>query len=54
MWWIDEVRAKVRRKESTWKEMLAAKDERSKERYMETYKEEKKRLKGAYIRAKIK
>ena len=41
MWWRNEIIAAVRRKETTWKEMLAASDEEAKERCMEAYREEK-------------
>ena len=30
VWWIDEVKAAVRRKEAAWKEVLAASDEGAK------------------------
>ena len=52
MCWNDKAKAAVRRKQSTWKEVLAASDEEAKERRMEAYKEEK--LKGVYIRSKRK
>ena len=42
VWWNDEVKAAVWRKEATWKELLAASDEETKERCMEAYREEKK------------
>ena len=32
VWWNDEVKAAVRRKEAAWKEVLAASDEEAKER----------------------
>ena len=48
MWWNDEVKAVVRRKEAALKEVLGASDEEAKERCIEAYREEK--LKGIYIR----
>ena len=35
--WNNEVKAAVRRKESAWKELLAASDKEAKERCMEVY-----------------
>ena len=49
VWWNDEIKAAVRRKE-----VLAARIDEAKERYMEAYREKKRRLKGVYIRAKKK
>ena len=42
--WNDGVKAAVRRKEAAWKEALAATDEETKERYMEAYREEKRKI----------
>ena len=39
MWWNDEVKAAVRRKEASWKEVLAASNEEEKEKCMKAYKE---------------
>ena len=41
MWWNDEIKTTVRRKEAAWKEVLASSDEKAKERCMEVYREEK-------------
>ena len=41
VWWYDEIKASVRRKETVWKGMLAASDEETKERCMEAYREGK-------------
>ena len=40
VWWNDEAKSAVRRKEGAWK-VLAASDEDAKERCMEAYIEEK-------------
>ena len=40
VWWSDEIKAAVRRKEAAWKEVLATSDEEAKERCMEVYREE--------------
>ena len=45
MWWNNEVKATVKRKEAAWKGMLGARDEDAKERCLKVYKEEKKNLK---------
>ena len=45
MWWNDEIKAAVRRKETAWKKVLAASDEETKERCMEAYREEMRMLK---------
>ena len=56
VWWNDEIKTAVRRKEATWNGVLAAGDEEAKKRCMDAYKEEKRRerLNGLYIRAKRK
>ena len=41
VWWNDEIKAVVRRKESSWKDVLAASDEETKERCIKAYREEK-------------
>ena len=51
MRWNDEIKAAVRRKETAWKEVLAASEEEEKESCMEVYRE---KLKGVYVRAKRK
>ena len=43
VWWNDEIKSAVRRKEAAWKEVLAANDEKEKERFMKMYREEKKK-----------
>ena len=54
VWWNNEIKATVRRKEPAWKEVLAGSDEEAKEICMKAYREEKKRVKGVYITAKRK
>ena len=41
VWWNDEIKAIVRRKEAVWKGVLAASDEETKERFMKAYRDEK-------------
>ena len=43
VWWNDEIKAPVRRKEAAWKGVLTASEE-TKERCMEAYKEEKRKV----------
>ena len=45
VWWNDEIKAAVRRKEATWKWVLAVNDEETKERCMKAYKEEMRNVK---------
>ena len=52
--WNDEIKAAVRRKEAPWKEVLAASDEEAKERCMEAYREEKRKVKRCIIQSKKK
>ena len=54
MWWNDEIKAAVRRKEAAWKEVLAASDEEAKERCMEAYREEKRKVKKCIYQSKKK
>ena len=55
MWCNNEIKAAVRTKEVAWEEMLAASDEEARERCMEAYKEEKRKVKRCiYIKAKRK
>ena len=43
------IKAEFKRKESAWKEFLAASNEEAKERCMEAYREEKRKVKKVYI-----
>ena len=54
VWWNDETKAEVRRKEASWKGVLAACDEETKERCMEAYREEKRKVKRCIIQSKKK
>ena len=54
VWWNYEVKALVRRKESAWKGVLAASEEETKDRCMETYREEKRKVKRFIIQRKKK
>ena len=51
VWWNNEIKASVRRKEAAWKGMLAAGDEETKERCMEACRGEKRGVKGCIIQS---
>ena len=52
-WWNNEIKAAIRRKKAAWKGMLAASDE-TKERCMEAYREEKRKVIRCIIQSKKK
>ena len=54
MWCNDEIKAAVRKKEAAWTEVLAACDEEAKERYMEAYREKKRKVKNYIYQSKKK
>ena len=54
VWWSDEIKTAVMRKEVAWKIVLAASDEESKERRMEVYREDKRRVKRCIVQSKKK
>ena len=54
MWWKNEVKATVKRKEGAWKEVLAASDQEAKETCMEAYREEKRKVKRYIYQSKKK
>ena len=45
VWWNDVVKATVQSKETAWKKVLGANNEVVKDRCMEIYKEEKRKIK---------
>ena len=51
VWWNDEIKAAVRRKEAAWKLVLGASDEETKERCTEAYREEKRKVKRCIIQS---
>ena len=54
VWWNDEVKTAVRRKKADSKEILAASNKEAKERCMEAYREEKRKLKRCIYQSKKK
>ena len=52
VWWNDQIKAAVKRKEAARKEMLGARDGDAKERRLEVYKEEKKKFKRCIYQSK--
>ena len=54
VWWNDEIKAEVRIKEAGWKEVLVASDEEEKERCMEAFREEKRKVIRSIIQNKKK
>ena len=51
-WWGHQVKAVVKRKEDAWKEVLGDTDEDARERCLEVYKEEKRKVKGCIYQSK--
>ena len=39
MWWNNEIKAALRKKEAAWKEVFTASNEEAKERCLEAYRE---------------
>ena len=52
MWWNDKVKSAVKRKEDAWKDVLGARDEDARERCLEVYKEEKKKVRSCIYQSK--
>ena len=52
VWWNDEIKAAVTRKEAALKEILAASDEDTKEECMEAHREENRTVKKCIIQNK--
>ena len=53
-WWSVKIKAAVKRKEVTLKEVLAASDKEAKEGCMEAYREEKRKIKRCIYQRKMK
>ena len=49
VWWNNEIKAAVRRKEAAWKEVLVGSGEKAKERFMKAYKKENRKVKRCMI-----
>ena len=45
VWWNDQVKAAVKREEDAWKDVLEARDEDVREKFLEVYKEEMRKVK---------
>ena len=52
VWWNDQVKAAVKRKEDAWKEVLRTRDEDARESCLEVYKGEKKKVKRCIYQSK--
>ena len=52
MGWNNQVKAKFKKKEDAWKEVLGARDEDVRERCLEAYKEEKRKVKRYIYQSK--
>ena len=51
-WWSDQVKAMVKRKEDTWKEVLGVRNKDARERCLEVYKEENINIKCAFVKVR--
>ena len=52
MWWKDQVKAAAKRKEDAWREVLGARGENARDRCLEVYKEEKRKIKRCIYQSK--
>ena len=52
MWWKNQIKAVVKRKEDVWKEVLEARDKDARERCLEVYKNEKRMIKRCIYESK--
>ena len=54
MWWNNEIKTAVRRKEAGWKKVLSISHEETKERRTKVYREEKRKVRGCICQNKMK
>ena len=52
VWWNDQVKPAANRKEDAWKKVLEARDEGARERCLEIYKQEKRKIKRCIYQSK--
>ena len=52
VWWSVEIKAASKRKKAAWKEVLGARREDTKERFIEAYKERKRKVKMCIYQSK--
>ena len=52
MWWNDQTKAAIKRKKDAWKEVLGARGKDAKDICFKVYKEEKRKLKGEFIKVR--
>ena len=52
VWWNEQVKAEIKRKEDAWKVVLGARDEDVRENCLEVYKEEKRKVRRCIYRSK--
>ena len=54
VWWNEEIKAVFRRKEAAWTEVWASSNEEAKERCMEVYRKEKRKVKRCIYQSRKK
>ena len=52
VWWDDQVKVAIKRKEGAWKEVLGAREKDARERRLEAFKEEKRKVKRCIHQSK--
>ena len=52
VWWSNEVKVMIKRKEAAWKEVLGVRDEEAKERCLKAYREENRKFKRCIYQCK--